>query len=196
MRLRHELAAFGPERERLFLPAPTDDSLMPRSIDASLFDGHGPDVRSFVLDAVIHAPVSEVYAAWTDGAVFPVAFAPDRPELAAHIDLAIGGRFEWLWDGEVGSNGCQVLSYIPDRMLSFSWNAPPTQPESRARRTWVVVEFDPEGEAATRVTLTHLGFGTEAHWDETFDYFGAAWPHVLEQFRRNLERGPGERPAR
>lgn len=176
----------------LFLFA--DDEMTTKPIDTSLFDARGMDVRSFVKEAVIQAPVSEVFAAWSDGEVFPRAYDPARPELAANIDLAIGGRYEWLWDGEMGSNGCQVLSYIPDRMISFSWNAPPAQAESRAKHTWVVVEFDalepdePVEKSATKLTLTHLGFGAAAHWDETFEYFAAAWPHVLEQFRVNLER--------
>ena len=166
----------------------SDDEMTTKPIDTSLFDARGTDVRPFVKETVIHAPVSQVFAAWSDGEVFPTAYAPDRPELAANIDLAIGGRYEWLWDGEMGSNGCQILSYIPDRMISFSWNAPPSQPESRARHTWVVVEFDPIQDDATKVTLTHLGFGTAPHWDETRDYFYKAWPHVLEQFRTNLEK--------
>jgi len=168
----------------------TTNQMTPKPVDTSLFDARGMDVRSFVKEAVIQAPVSAVYAAWSDGEVFPRVYGPDRPELAANIDLAIGGRYEWLWDGELGSNGCQVLSYIPDRMISFSWNAPPSQPESRAKHTWVVVEFEAvdEGEGdATKLTLTHVGFGKAEHWDETYEYFSAAWPHVLEQFRQNLE---------
>jgi uncharacterized protein YndB with AHSA1/START domain len=163
------------------------ESKMSKTINTELFAGSGPDVRSFVKETTIEAPVAAVYAAWTDGAVFPKAYDPSRPEIAANIELAIGGRYEWLWDGKVGSNGCQVLSYIPNRMVSFSWNAPPTQPESRARHTWVVVELAPTGEGATHLTLTHLGFGTEPHWDETFDYFGKAWPFVLAQLKKNLE---------
>ncbi len=165
-----------------------ESEAMPQAIDTSLFEGHGPKVRSFVREATIAAPVAAVYAAWSDGDAFPRAYAPDRPELAAKIGLAIGGPYEWLWDGKLGSNGCQVLSYVPDRMLSFSWNAPPSQKESRDKRTWVVVEFEPAGESSTHVRLTHLGFGKAAHWDETMEYFGKAWTHVLAQFEKNLAR--------
>ena len=159
---------------------------MIKPIDTSLFDGAGPDVRSFTKEATIRAPLESVYAAWTNGDAFRKAFDSTRPELTAEIELVIGGPYEWLWDGKTGSNGCQILSYIPNRMLSFSWNAPPDQPLSRARHTWVVVEFAPADDGATLVTLTHLGFGTEAHWDETFDYFSKAWPFVFEQMRKHL----------
>ena len=72
-------------------------------------------------------------------------------------------------------------------MISFSWNAPPTQPESRAKRTWVVVELEALGERSTRVRLTHLGFGQAKHWQETREYFSKAWDHVLAQFKQGLE---------
>jgi len=156
-----------------------------RPIDSTLFAAG--ETTGFTVEAEIGAPVDAVYRAWTDGDAFAAAYAPDRKELVAHIDLAVGGRYEWLWDGATGSNDCQVLSFVPGRMVSFSWNAPPEQPESRARRTWVVVETEPRGESATRVRLTHHGFGPEPHWMETREYFRKAWPYVLEQFRKHLE---------
>jgi len=155
-----------------------------RDIKADLFASEGMDTRSFVKEATIPAPVKAVYAAWTDGETFAATYDPSREELSANIHLAIGGRYEWLWDGETGSNDCQVLCYIPNRMLAFSWNAPPDQPASRAMRTWVVVEFEAVDARTTRRRLTHLGFGRLAHWDETYRYFDAAWPRVLEQFRK------------
>lgn len=160
---------------------------MRQPIEPSTFDASGPGVRHFVKTAIIAAPVERVYAAWTDPDFFPTAYDPENDRLRANIELAIGGAFEWLWDGELGSNGCQVLSYVPDRMVSFSWNAPPSQPASRAKHTWVVVEFAPTASGETKVTLTHLGFGEAEHWDETYDYFAKAWPYVLDKFRQNLE---------
>jgi len=166
------------------------EDLMPKPIDSNLF-ASGERTTSFAVEAVIRAPVEDVYRAWTDGDAFVAAYDPEREALHADIDLAIGGRYEWLWDGKTGSNDCQVLSFIPNRMVSFSWNAPPEQADSRARRTWVVVEFEPGDGGATRVRLTHLGFGEAAHWKETQAYFEKAWPYVLEQFRKHLERAAG-----
>ena len=168
---------------------------MPRPIDANLFTAD-ERTTSFAKEAIIQAPVEDVYRAWTNGDACRAAYAPDRESLRADIDLKIGGRYEWLWDGETGSNGCQVLSFIPNRMVSFSWNAPPDQPDSRARRTWVVVEFEPTESGGTHCRLTHLGFGEADHWQETREYFARAWPHVFEQFRRNLEAAPASGESR
>lgn len=154
-------------------------------IDAALFDGRGPAPRSFVKEIEIAAPASDAYALWTDAAAWQRLMGPDS---RAHIDLEIGGRYEWLFDGKVGSNGCQVLGYIPDRLVSFTWNAPPTLP-TRERRTWVVVETEALGDRATRVRLTHLGFGEGVDWDATLAYFDNAWGYVLPLMKQHLEGG-------
>lgn len=155
-----------------------------RQIDGGLFPTQGSPVRSFTKEVVIRAPAEAVYAAWTDEAAWSRVYDPPSK---ANIELVIGGRYEWLFDGTIGSNGCQVLSYVPNRMLSFSWNAPPDQPESRALRTWVVVETERQDAGTTLVRVTHLGFGDGENWDETYAYFEAAWDRVLARFRDSLE---------
>ncbi len=156
--------------------APTNG---PRPINPALFVAQGADLRSFTEAAQIDAPPSDVFDVWATAAGWESVYAAGRPEADANIDLAIGGRYEWLFDGALGSNGCQVLSYIPNRMISFTWNAPPDQPENRAKRTWVVVELDGLDDDRTMLTLTHLGFGDAEAWDETEAYFRSAWPRVL-----------------
>jgi len=153
-------------------------------IDTSLFVAQGPELRSFVKSAAIDAPAPAVFRAWATPEGWRRVY--DRPECAANIDLRVGGRYEWLFDGRVGSNGCRVLSYIPDRMITFSWNAPPTHPETRGRRTWVVVELEALAGDRTGVTLTHLGFGDSPAWDETHDYFLAAWDSVLARMGEKI----------
>lgn len=152
-------------------------------IDSSRFVAQSPRVRSFVKEREISAPLAQVYAAWSSGEAWEKLWGPQS---AGRFDLAIGGRYEWLFNGWLGGNGCQILSYIPDRMISFSWNAPPTQPDNRLARTWVVVETEPAQDGGTRVRLTHLGFGEGEKWDETYTYFDNAWTRVLDLMSHNL----------
>ena len=110
--------------------------------------------------------------------------ASGRVERSANIDFRIGGEFE-LWfapdapEGSRGSEDCRFLSYLPDRMLSFTWNAPPSIPDVRERRAWVVVEFEPLSDTMSRVRLAHTGFGEGEAWDKTHAYFEQAWPGLL-----------------
>jgi uncharacterized protein YndB with AHSA1/START domain len=162
-----------------------DSTMHIEPIDSSLFEAVTP-ARAFTVAETIAAPRAAVWDAWTRAEAFKAAYAPDSEALVAHIDLAVGGRYEWLFDGKTGSNGCQVLSFVPDRMLSFSWSAPPSIPTTRGRHTWVVVELDDAGDG-TAVTLTHAGFGSGEDWDRTEAYFRKAWPYVLGQFKTHLE---------
>lgn len=152
-------------------------------IDPTLFDAGGRDLRSFTKEIDIDAPAARAYALWTDAAAWTQLMGG---ESRANFDLEIGGRYEWLFNGTIGSNGCQVLSYIPDRMVSFTWNAPPGQ-ATRERRTWVVVETTETAPGRTHVRLTHLGFGQSADWDTTFTYFDNAWGRVLPMMKQALE---------
>jgi len=155
-------------------------------IDDQLFVASGSDVRTISVERLIDAPPAAVWEAWTTETGWKAAYGPDRPELNANIELAVGGRYEWLFDGTTGSNGCQVLSYLPPRMLSFTWNAPVAQAQSRSKRTWMVIEIEPEPGGRSRVRATQLGFGEGPHWDETRDYFEQGWAHVLDQMAKGF----------
>ena len=103
----------------------------------------------------------------------------------AKVDLRPGGAYEVYFLGDAprgmqGSETCRVLSFVPGRMLSFTWNAPPKYPEARAKRAWVVLTFKPEGKSQTRVRLVHTGFGKDGQWNEVRAYFDSAWGRVLD----------------
>lgn len=111
------------------------------------------------------------------------------------IELRPGGHFEIYFDaeapaGQQGSEECRVLSHLPGRMLSFTWNAPPHLDRVRGRPTWVVVLFDAVAEG-TRVQVTQLGWpqsewADEPQWAENQAYFARAWSMVLGLFERHF----------
>lgn len=131
----------------------------------------------------IDQPIETVWWRWTTHEGLKTFFGVDN-----HIVLAPNGAFEiyFLKDnpyGLRGSEGCKVLSYVPERMFSFTWNAPPSYQAERdsAHRTWVVVEFDAIDQRTTKVTLTHLGWPNEGNWNLVYDYFNSAWEVVLDR---------------
>jgi uncharacterized protein YndB with AHSA1/START domain len=65
-------------------------------------------------------------------------------------------------DKRSGTKGLKILSYAPEEMLSFQWNAPPEFPDVRNGGTWVVVEMRPIDAYMTHVTVTHLGWTVAA----------------------------------
>ena len=82
-----------------------------------------------------------------------------------------------------GSEGCQVLSYLPYKMFSFTWNAPPQFEAIRnaSYKTWLVLEFEDQ-----ELILTHLGWPEGQVWDEVYDYFDKAWTYVLNKLQETI----------
>jgi uncharacterized protein YndB with AHSA1/START domain len=122
-------------------------------------------------------------------------------QVASRIELRPGGPFELYFmqeapEGSRGSETCTVLSYIPDELLSFTWNAPPRFAHARGHHTWVVVRLEPAGAGETRVRLTHLGFAEQAaadpehadEWRQVREYFQGAWGKVLSALEKHLKK--------
>jgi uncharacterized protein YndB with AHSA1/START domain len=138
-------------------------------------------------EAVVDVPPAEAFRLWstTEGITSWLVET-------ANVDLQIGGRYELFFgphlpEGQRGSEGCQILAFLPDRMLVFSWNSPPTLPDQRNLRTWVVLTFEPVGDSQTRMLLHHLGWpepgwSDGSDWPKVYAYFDRAWTNVTRAF--------------
>lgn len=138
----------------------------------------------------VKASVEQAYAAWTTREGITSFFAPD-----ARIEPRVGGAFHIHIDpgaapGLKGADDMRFLALQPPRMISFDWNAPPSLPEVRQQRTFVVVRFEPLGEQLTRVTLHHTGWGDGGEWDKAYAYFDRAWGNVLGNLKKRFDTGP------
>lgn len=149
----------------------------------------GPIVHTCVLPIAPEA----AFAMWTSSEALAQWLLP-----SSKVELRVGGAYEFTFlteapEGSRGGEGNKVLSYLPGRMLSFSWNSPPHHAYTRPRHTHVVVEFAPR-EGGTELTLTHLGWPSRdedphPEWDETLAYFDAAWTRVLEKCVKGASSG-------
>jgi uncharacterized protein YndB with AHSA1/START domain len=141
-------------------------------------------------EVLVNAPVAKVWQAWTTTDGIKTFFAPD-----AHVELRVDGPFEIFFNpyappGQKGADGMRIIGFQNERMLSFTWNAPPDLPEARKQRTIVILRFEPQGDAQTRVILHHVGWGDGGEWDKAFAYFSNAWPHVLQNLQESFSKGP------
>lgn len=144
--------------------------------------------RAVRVEATIKAPVSEVWRVWTTSHGAEEFFAEK-----ANINLAIGGPYEIQFDPRderSGTKGLKILSYAPEEMISFQWNAPPEYPDVRNGGTWVVVQMRQEGTDRTRVTVTHLGWKEGPEWDRAYDHFVRGWDDLMKRLERRFTGGP------
>ncbi len=146
--------------------------------------------RAIEKQTVVAAGVDQVWEAWTTREGIVGFFAPE-----AVVEARVGGAFSIHFDptapdGLKGADDMRFLALQPKKMLSFTWNAPPHLPLARAQRTVVIVRLEPFGEAQTRVSLHHTGWGEGGEWDRTFDYFDRAWGFVLANLKKRFDTGP------
>ena len=137
--------------------------------------------------AIIESQLDKIWWQWTTHEGLLTFLGNDN-----RIELTPGGKYEiyFLMEnprGLRGGEGNTVLSFLPKRMLSFTWNAPPKFPEVRASsyRTWVVVNFEPVSGSQTRVNLTHLGWPISDKWDQVYEYFDEAWDFVMNWLKES-----------
>ena len=178
--------ATGPAGTSWGALAMRENGPLSKLIDGGLHEAQ-PTVKQVNVERVVPASTAECWRTWTTSEGVGSFLTPNN-----NIDLAIGGPYEIYFrmdnpEGQRGSEGCKILSYVPERMLSFEWNAPPHFPEVRQKRSHVVVTFDevPEG---TKVELTHLGFGEGEQWDHVHQYFTMAWPQVMDSFAKTIRQ--------
>ena len=146
--------------------------------------------RAIDREVIVPAKVDAVWQAWTTSEGIKTFFAPD-----ANVQLRVDGPFEiyinpYAEPGMKGADNMRIIGFQPQRMLSFTWNAPPSLPEARANRTVVILRFEPVGDSQTKVTLHHVGWGDGGEWDKAFDYFSKAWPNVLGNLQKRFTSGP------
>lgn len=135
--------------------------------------------RTIEAKATINATLEQAWDAWTTREGIVSFLAPD-----CDVEFEAGGKYEIYFNpdapyGEKGGEGLQILAIDPQKMLSFTWNAPPHLPNVRKQWTHVVVRFFPVSENQTEVLLRHDGWGSSDEWDQAFDYFGQAWKKIV-----------------
>ena len=145
--------------------------------------------RILVKEITVRASLDAVWNAWTteEGLEFVTA--------KSNVELRRGGPYEWFLDGPAdesgrrGGEGSQILAWLPNEMLAFSWTFAPATPNLRRaqERTQVIVTFTPGDDGTVRVRLTAHEWQDGAEWDAGYNYFDEAWSYVLEVFKQSFD---------
>ena len=138
----------------------------------------------------VKAGVDDVWKAWTTSDGIKTFFAPD-----AKVELRVDGPFEIYMNpfagrGMKGADDMRIIGFQEKKMLTFTWNAPPSLPEARKQRSVVIVRFISRGDQLTDVTLHHIGWGEGGEWDKAYDYLTKAWPIVMKNLKKRFDDGP------
>ncbi len=143
-------------------------------------------------EKVIHAPVAEVWKAFTTSEGTRHWMAP-----VAEVDFRLGGSIRTNYSptakpGDPGTIVHHILSYEPGRMLSTQFTAPAgaTGPARTAQAVWWVARMEPLPDGSTRLTYTGVGWGEGAEWDAAYQFFDRGNAYTLQQLADYLEKKP------
>jgi uncharacterized protein YndB with AHSA1/START domain len=145
-------------------------------------------------EVIVSATIDQVWHAWTTSEGARTFFSE-----SANIELRPGGPYEILFvmenpAGQRGSEDCRVLSFLPRKMLTFEWNAPPEFGPLRGQHTLMVILFSEYKSGEVTVSLYQHGWGRGEAWDKLYDYFDRAWGYVLKNLQQRFIDGPIDWP--
>lgn len=158
----------------------------------------GPGDRILRHEAVVDAPVEEVWKAFTTKEGVQSWMVP-----LAEADFRLGGTLKTNYNaqGTIGDEGTitqHILGYEPMRVLVWQASPPANAPGfiKVACQAWAVIRFEELSPRRTRLTVTGCGYGTGPDWDKAHEYFdrGNAW--TLDQLRKRFADADGDRRAK
>lgn len=136
----------------------------------------------------VNAPPAAVWRAFTTSDGLRGFVAP-----VASIDLKLGGIWEASYDpkshlGDPGNIRNEVISYVPDRMLSIrvAQTPPGFAHADVARAVWTVIEITDLGQNRSRVSTSMCGWKSGADWDALYTFFERDNTIVAERMRDYL----------
>jgi uncharacterized protein YndB with AHSA1/START domain len=148
----------------------------------------GQEPGPIVAEAVIGAPVHEVWAAWSTSEGLRSWLAPH-----AEIEMRVGGTMRVNYSAAGSLDDPQVivntvLAFEPDRMLSIQvGRAPANFPFPNAIfRMWTVMYFEPAESDHTRVRVVGLGFTADEESRRMRAFFERGNAETIEMLRRHF----------
>jgi len=143
-----------------------------------------PGHDALVLTRRFEAPPELVFSLWSDPSHVQAWWHPDGYATPVYeMDFRVGGRFRYcISDGarQGWAHGEYRVIDFPNRIvMTFRWDSGDPVHD---RETLITLTFEPDGEAATRMTFRQEPFHSEAARQS----HGQGWSQVLDSFGRFL----------
>jgi len=144
--------------------------------------------EDIVVEAIVEAPVAEVYKAWATSAGLESWLAPH-----ADIDLRVGGLMRVTYDpagklGDAGTIENRVLAFERDRMLTIQVAKAPDDFPFRtivsSMRT--VLTFEPASDGRTLVRVVGSGFTADPDSQRMKNFFSRGNAQTLAMLQKRF----------
>lgn len=146
--------------------------------------------RTLCVDALVPAPVAEVWALWAEPEQLRTWLAP-----VAAIDLRPGGMMEVSYDasGRLGAANNilnRVISVVPLQSFVIQVARQPQGVPDEVRELATLIEFEPHGDRATRVRVSMFGYREGQTFDDLYTFFARGNAYTLTKVSERVTNGP------
>lgn len=100
------------------------------------------------------------------------------------FNAPVGAVFA-AFETQLAAQAATTLAREVDALLTVQFPMPPELSDLGAQPTVLTLTFEGKG-GATKLTLTHAGFGRGETWDRALGYFTQGWPAVLAQMKDGI----------
>ena len=142
-----------------------------------------PKTRTLVFKQSVHAPLAEVYRAFTNPTALRDWFCSD-----ARVDLRTHQLYLW-WKSGFFVTG-EFVTLEPNHRIVFTWRGKTDPASSRVNVKFV------EKDGMTHITVKHSGIGAGKLWSKTANEIERGWLVALENLQSVWEAGVDLRQAR
>ena len=140
--------------------------------------------KALKFEVVVPAKLDDVWSAFTTNAGLNTWLWKE-----CTVDLKEGGGWTAHYPGGATGGGT-IISFQPKRELVIHAMAPEKFPEVRRTGTTAVFEIAPEGDGASKVTLTQTGWKEGKEWDDAYEYLAQGNAQLMGQLHRRFTQGP------
>jgi uncharacterized protein YndB with AHSA1/START domain len=160
-------------------------------LPAAIAAGGDDDEVPLVHEAVLDAPVSEVWKVFTTSEGWKALGVAH-----AQVDFRVGGRILSHYDpnGRLGDEKTienTILAFEPGRMLAFKATKPPAGfpfPREVLDRMWSVLALTDLGDGRTRISLRGYGYGSDDASRKMRAFFGQGNAWVLARLAQRFPK--------
>ena len=147
------------------------------------------EAPSFVNEAVIAAPVTEVWRIWSTSDGYKVLGVAQ-----ADVDLRLGGliRSHYRANGVLGDDETienRILAFEPMRMIAIKIDKTPRSfPFKEAwKSAWTVITLTDQGNNLTHIRVSSMGYGTDKESLAMRKFFDAGNATTLKTLAQHFE---------
>lgn len=162
----------------------------PEVVDTSSVEPDGSKVLQIAVDIPVER--SRVWRQFTTTDGYKAWAVP-----VGQVDFRLGGVIEGSYDyhaklGDPDNIKNRIIAYVPGRLVAIQNVQAPAALPGRKEFGEIVttIEFADAGPAATRVTLTAVGYKPGEPYDTLYKHFGWGNAYTLMKLKQSLVKGP------